>query len=111
MRVGTVDIDENFPNTKMPEVACDDIESRKRKAYESVDSDQSDSLVMVQASESSPLIEVSRKRFWTVQYLRYIYSMYTNIILSFIQFSLSLSLLFHLITKILRIFSPSAHKI
>ena len=69
VRVGTIDIDVQGHHTKMPEVVCDSIESRKRKAADSIvrdDVNLAESLVTIQASETSPVIEVSRKRSWVV---------------------------------------------
>ena len=42
VRVGTIDIDEQGHHTKMPEVVCDSIESRKRKASDSIVRDDED---------------------------------------------------------------------
>ena len=62
VRVGTIDIDDEGYHKKMPDVLCDTIASRKRKA----DDDLDKSIVTIQASDTSPVIEVSRKRSWVV---------------------------------------------
>ena len=55
VRVGTIDIDDEGYHKKMPDVLCDTIASRKRKA----DDDLDESIVTIQASDTSPVIEVS----------------------------------------------------
>ena len=61
-RVGTIDIDDEGYPKKMPEVSCDYVVSRKRKA----DDDLDEAIVTIQASNTAPIIEVSRKRSWVV---------------------------------------------